>query len=212
MTDLLLTLIKGVPATLALTGGGFAIGATLGVPLVLMRRSHNRFLRWAARGFIDVARGIPPVVWLFIIFFGLGTGLVRLTSLQAGIIGLGLVSSAYLAEIYRGGFMALHKGQIEAATALGMPATDILRYVSAPQVLRVSVPPMATFFVGLLKDSTVASTIGVRDVMMYTSQAAQAQSGGFAPFLFAAFLYILLSIPVALFSRVMDKKLRRRLS
>jgi len=212
MMELLLNLLRGVPATIALTAGGFAIGAVLGVPLVLMRKSQRFLPRFLARCFIDVARGIPPVVWLFIIFFGLGTGLIRLTSLQAGIIGLGLVSAAYLAEIYRGGFMALHPGQSEAATALGMPQTDILRFVTAPQVLRVSIPPMATFFVGLLKDSTVASTIGVRDIMMYTSQAAQAQSGGFAPFLYAAVLYILLSVPVALFSRVMDDKLRRRLS
>ncbi|MFS2327602.1 amino acid ABC transporter permease [Brucella sp. H1_1004] len=212
MMDLLLNLLRGVPATLALTAGGFAIGAVLGVPLVLMRKSKRFLPRFLARCFIDVARGIPPVVWLFIIFFGLGTGLIRLTSLQAGIIGLGLVSAAYLAEIYRGGFMALHPGQSEAATALGMPQTDILRFITAPQVLRVSIPPMATFFVGLLKDSTVASTIGVRDIMMYTSQAAQAQSGGFAPFLLAAILYILLSVPVALFSRVMDEKLRGRLS
>ncbi|GLU30120.1 amino acid ABC transporter permease [Brucella sp. NBRC 12950] len=212
MMDLLFNLLRGVPATLALTAGGFAIGAILGVPLVLMRKSQLSLPRILARCFIDVARGIPPVVWLFIIFFGLGTGLIRLTSLQAGIIGLGLVSAAYLAEIYRGGFMALHPGQSEAATALGMPKTDILRFITAPQVLRVSIPPMATFFVGLLKDSTVASTIGVRDIMMYTSQAAQAQSGGFAPFLFAAVLYILLSVPVVVFSRVMDDKLRRRLS
>lgn len=212
MMELLLNLLRGVPATLALTAGGFAIGAILGVPLVLMRKSTHFLPRFLARCFIDVARGIPPVVWLFIIFFGLGTGLIRLTSLQAGIIGLGLVSAAYLAEIYRGGFMALHPGQSEAATALGMPQTDILRFITAPQVLRVSIPPMATFFVGLLKDSTVASTIGVRDIMMYTSQAAQAQSGGFAPFLLAAILYILLSVPVALFSRVMDEKLRGRLS
>ncbi|ANG99120.1 hypothetical protein A8A54_21400 [Brucella pseudogrignonensis] len=212
MMELLLNLLRGVPATLALTAGGFAIGAILGVPLVLMRKSTHFLPRFLARCFIDIARGIPPVVWLFIIFFGLGTGLIRLTSLQAGIIGLGLVSAAYLAEIYRGGFMALHPGQSEAATALGMPQTDILRFITAPQVLRVSIPPMATFFVGLLKDSTVASTIGVRDIMMYTSQAAQAQSGGFAPFLFAAILYILLSVPVALFSRVMDEKLRGRLS
>ncbi|MCI1002996.1 amino acid ABC transporter permease [Ochrobactrum sp. C6C9] len=212
MTDLLLNLLKGLPATIALTVGGFAVGAVLGVPLVLLRRSKSRPVSALARIFIDVARGIPPVVWLFIIFFGLGTGIIRLTSLQAGIIGLGVVSSAYLAEIYRGGFLSLPGGQTEAATALGMRGSDILRFVSAPQVLRVSIPAMATFFVSLLKDSTVASTIGVRDIMMYTSQAAQAQSGGFAPFLIAALIYILLSIPIAFMSRVLDERLRRRLS
>ena len=84
--------------------------------------------------------------------------------------------------------------------------------IRAPQILRVSIPPMATFFVSLLKDSTVASTIGVRDIMMFGSQGAQAAGGGFTPFLFAAALYIALSIPVAFFSRVMDEKLRRNIA
>lgn len=209
MTELLINLLKGVPYTLGVTIGAFVIGVIGGVPLVLMRRSSSRLLRWPARIYIDVIRGIPPVVWLFIIFFGLGNALIKLSSFEAAILGLGLVSAAYLAEIYRGGFLALPKAQGEAASALGMTQTDILRYVMAPQVLQVSIAPMATFFVSLLKDSTVASTIGVRDIMMFGSQAAQASGGGYAPFVLAAALYIILSIPVALFSRLMDDRLRR---
>ncbi|MBC7313719.1 MAG: amino acid ABC transporter permease [Rhizobium sp.] len=209
MTELLLNLLKGVPYTLGVTIGAFVIGMIGGVPLVLMRRSSSRFLRWPARIYIDVMRGIPPVVWLFIIFFGLSSVLIKLSSFQAATIGLGLVSAAYLAEIYRGGFLALPKAQGEAAVALGMSHADILRYVMAPQVLQVSIAPMATFLVSLLKDSTVASTIGVRDIMMFGSQAAQASGGGYAPFVFAAALYIILSIPVAFFSRLMDERLRR---
>lgn len=209
MTELLLNLLKGVPYTLGVTIGAFVIGVFGGVPLVLMRRSSSRLLRWPARIYIDVMRGIPPVVWLFIIFFGLGNVLVKLSSFQAATIGLGLVSAAYLAEIYRGGFLALPKAQGEAAIALGMSHADTLRFVMAPQVLQVSIAPMATFLVSLLKDSTVASTIGVRDIMMFGSQAAQASGGGYAPFVFAAALYIILSIPVAFFSRLMDERLRR---
>ncbi len=212
MAELFLNLLKGVPATLAVTIGAFAIGAVLAMPLVLMRRSESALLRIPARLYIDIVRGIPPVVWLFIIFFGLGSGLIKLTSIQAAMAGLGLVSAAYLAEIYRGGFMALPNGQNAAAVALGMTRTDTLRFVLVPQVLRVSIPPMATFFVSLLKDSTVASTIGVRDVMMFVSQGAQASGGGFAPFLLAAVLYIGMSIPVAFLSRVMDEKLRSRMA
>ena len=212
MAELFLNLLKGVPATLAVTIGAFAIGAVLAMPLVLMRRSESLLLRIPARLYIDVVRGIPPVVWLFIIFFGLGSGVIKLSSIQAAMAGLGLVSAAYLAEIYRGGFMALPNGQNAAAVALGMTRADTLRFVLVPQVLRVSIPPMATFFVSLLKDSTVASTIGVRDVMMFVSQGAQASGGGFAPFLFAAVLYIGMSIPVAFFSRVMDEKLRSRMA
>jgi polar amino acid transport system permease protein len=212
MLELLINLLKGLPATLGVTIGAFVIGMLAGIPLVLMRRSKLAVLRWPARIYIDVMRGIPPVVWLFIIFFGLGNAWIKLGSLEAATLGLGMVSAAYLAEIYRGGFLALPRAQGEAATALGMTSTDIHRFVFAPQVLRVSIPPMATFFVSLLKDSTVASTIGVRDIMMFGSQAAQASGGGYAPFIFAAVLYILLSIPVAFFSRVADERMRRSIS
>ena len=209
MAELLLNLLRGIPQSVGVTVGAFTIGLLLGVPLVLMRRSQLWLLRWPARIFIDVMRGIPPIVWLFIIFFGLGDALIKLTSFQAATLGLGLVSAAYLAEIYRGGFLAVPPGQNETSMALGMTYADTLRFILGPQVLRVSVPPMATFFVSLLKDSTVASTIGVRDIMMASSQAAQASAGGFAPFVFAAAIYILLSIPVAFFSRLMDERLRR---
>lgn len=191
MLDVLLSLLKGIPATLMVTVGAFVLGAIIAVPLVLMRRSRSFPLRLIARVYIDVFRGIPPVVWLFIIFFGIGSGFLRFTSLQAAILGLGLVSSAYLAEIYRGGFLALPLGQSEAAIAMGMTRTDVLRFILGPQVFRVCLPPMATFLVSLLKDGTVASTIGVRDVMMLVSQEAQKAGGGFTPFLFAALLYIL---------------------
>jgi len=210
MIDLIVALLKGIPATLTVTAGAFAFGTIAAVPLVLMRRSHSLLLKIPGRIYIDIVRGIPPIVWLFIIFFGLGNGLLVLSSYQAATIGMGLVSTAYLAEIYRGGFLSVSKGQSDASNALGMTRIDTLRYVLAPQVLRVSVPPMATFLVSLLKDTTVASTIGVRDIMMYASQQAQGGGGSFAPFIFAALLYIALSIPVAVLARAMDERLRLR--
>jgi len=210
MMDLLWSLLRGAPATLIVTFGAFAIGMVAAVPLVLMRRAQSRLLRIPARIYIDVVRGIPPIVWLFILFFGLGGGVVALSSYQAAVVGMGLVSTAYLAEIYRGGFLSLPAGQREAAMALGMTRRDALRDVLAPQVLRVSIPPMATFLVSLLKDTTVASTIGVRDVLMFASQQAQSGGGSFTPFILAALLYILLSIPVAMFARAMDARLRSR--
>ena len=195
-----------------MTLGAFLVGSALAVPLVLMRRSRLLLPRLIARIYVDVLRGIPPIVWLFIIFFGVGNGFVTLNALQAAIVGLGLVSAAYLCEIYRGGFLALSKSQEEASVALGLTRIDTLRFVLAPQVLRVSVPGMATYLVSLLKDTTVASAIGVRDIMLFASQEAQAAGGGFMPFIMAALLYIVLSIPVAYFSRRMDAVMRRRVS
>lgn len=212
MIDLLLSILRGLPATFGVTISAFLIGAVLAIPLVLMRRSRSMLLRLVARVYVDVLRGIPPIVWLFIIFFGIGNGFVTLTAFQAATLGLGLVSAAYLCEIYRGGFLALSKSQEEASVALGLTRLDTLRFILAPQVFRVSIPGMATYLVSLLKDTTVASAIGVRDIMLFASQEAQAAGGGFMPFIMAALLYILLSIPVAYFSRRMDAQMRRRVS
>lgn len=206
--ELLNALVKGIPVTLAVTCGSFALGFVCAIPVTSMRRSKSRIFRTAARVYIDVVRGIPPIVWLFIIFFGVGTQVIELGSMQAAILGMGIVSSAYIAEIYRGGLLALASGQVEAATALGMTPWAKFRHVVAPQVLRVSIPPLATYFVSLLKDTTVASTIGVNDILMLASQEAQGHGGGFAPFVLAAALYILLSAPIGIFSRRMDERLR----
>jgi len=208
ITKLLLAVIQGVPITLVVTGGAFALGFVFAIPVTAMRRSKSLILRTIARMYIDIVRGIPPIVWLFIIFFGVGTQVIELGSMQAAIVGMGVVSSAYIAEIYRGGLLALARGQVEAATALGMTPWDKFRHVVAPQVLRVSIPPLATYFVSLLKDTTVASTIGVNDILMLASQEAQSGGGGFAPFVVAAVLYVLLSAPVGIFSRRMDERLR----
>ncbi|WP_136616588.1 MULTISPECIES: amino acid ABC transporter permease [Mesorhizobium] len=212
MTETLQTLLTGVPWTIAVTSLAFAIGAVLGIPLVLMRRSKSFLLRLLSRTVIDVLRGIPPIVWLFILFFGIGTSAVELNPFEASVIGLGLVSAAYLAEIYRSGFLAVHFGQAEAATALGMSKPDALALILAPQVMRVAIPPATTYLISLLKDSAVASTIGVSDISFRAFQHAQSSGGGLTPFMLAAVLYILLSIPVVWLSRSVDARLRKRVS
>lgn len=212
MIDTIYTLLNGAVTTISVTFGAFLIGVVGGIPLVLMRRSPFWILRLTSRVFVDIARGIPPLVWLFIIFFGVGTKVISLNPFEAATLGLGIVSAAYLAEIYRTGFLALHSGQGEAATALGMTRIDTMSLILGPQVFRVALPPAATYLVSLLKDSAVASTIGVSDILLRASQDAQASSGSLTPFMLAAALYIFLSIPVAWLSRSVDQKLRDRVS
>ena len=125
--------LLGVPMTVLITVLAFALGAVLGVPLALARRSELAALRWVGRFVIDVLRGIPPVVLLFVVYFGVGTGVIKLSSLAAAVIGLGLIAAGYLAEIYRGGLLAVHRGQFESAAALGMDSwTSMSRIMSLP--------------------------------------------------------------------------------
>lgn len=208
--DVLLAILSGVPMTVLITVVAFVIGAILGIPLVLMRRSHIGPLRWLAVAFIEILRGIPPVVWLFIIYFGIGADIRGLTPLTAALIGLGVISGAYLAEIYRGGFNAVASGQWEAASALGMRARSTLVDIVGPQVIRQAVPAAATYGIGLLKDSSVVFVIGVSDIVFHANAQSRLTNDAMGPFLLAAAVYVALTIPTAFVARQINAKLQRR--
>lgn len=203
---------QGILMTLIVTVCAFAIGAVAAVPLALARNSRFTLLRGAARVGIEVVRGVPPLVWLFILYFGIGSGAIRLSSLAAAIIGFGVVTAAYMAEIYRGGLAAISRGQWEAGDALGLSRLAILRDVIGPQVLRVSIPAAAAYAIGLLKDSSIASVIGVQDIVFFANQEASKTADGITPFLFAAGLYIAMTIPCAWLTRRLDARLRKRVA
>ena len=210
--DHLAVVAQGVQMTLLVTVCSFALGAIGGVPLVLARRSRFAALRFAARAVIEVVRGIPPLVWLFILYFGIGSGAIKLDPFTAAIIGFGVVTSAYMAEIYRGGLTAISDGQWEASDALGMTRAATLATVIGPQVLRVSIPAAANYAIGLLKDSSIASVIGVQDIVFFAGQDASQTANGIVPFLWAAALYIAMTIPCAWLTRRLDTTLRKRVA
>ncbi|MGP0224312.1 amino acid ABC transporter permease [Paenarthrobacter sp. NCHU4564] len=203
---------QGVTMTLLLTLSSLLFGALGGVPLVLARRSRFATVRFVARSFIELLRGIPPLAWLFIIYFGIGTGVIELSSFAAAVIGFGLVSSAYVAEIYRGGLTAIHEGQWEASDALGLSRAATLATIIGPQVLRVSIPAAATFAIGLLKDSSVASVIGVQDTIYWAGHESTVTGDAIVPFLWAAGLYVAMTIPCAWATRLLDARLRKRVA
>ncbi|KIA71487.1 hypothetical protein ANMWB30_39900 [Arthrobacter sp. MWB30] len=203
---------QGVTMTLLLTLSSFLLGAIGGIPLALARRSRIPAVRFISRAVIELLRGIPPLAWLFIIYFGIGTGVIELSSFAAAVIGFGLVASAYMAEIYRGGLTAIHEGQWEASDALGLSRGATLATVIGPQVLRVSIPAAATFAIGLLKDSSVASVIGVQDTIYWASHESTVSGDAIVPFLYAAGLYVAMTIPCAWATRLLDSRLRKRVA
>jgi polar amino acid transport system permease protein len=161
---------------------------------------------------IEVLRGIPPIVWLFIIFFGLAPVGIRLSPVTAGILGMGFISAAYLAEIYRGGLAAVNRGQYEASMALGMSSPDMMSRIVGPQVVRVSVPAVATYGIGLLKDTSIAFTIGVNEMLYFANAESRAEADAIGPFLTAGAVYVVLSVISAWGSRSLDARLQRRVA
>lgn len=213
--DAFLAVLRGLPLTLLVTIVAFAFGLVAAAPLALGLRSRILPLAVLCRVIVDLVRGIPIIVWLFILKFGLrfdpDLGSPYLRSVPAAVLGLGLVSTAYLAEIYRGGIQTVPRGQFEAAGALGIGSVTAFFRIIAPQALRTVSPSVATYFIGLFKDSSIASTIIVAE-MVFQAQSYGRQNptvAGILPYVFAGMLYIVLSLPVAWASRKLEARLSR---
>jgi polar amino acid transport system permease protein len=213
MSNYLSTLAQGIGTTLELTALGFGIGCLLGVSLAAARLSRRRALRIPATVYVEFVRGIPALVWLFIIYFGLAQGgYLKVDVIQAGALGLGGIAAAYLSEIFRAAVGAVPRGQWEAAHALGLsPVATIVRVIG-PQAGRVAIPPVGTYLIGLLKDSALVSTIGAQDITFRAYATARDHVlDGAKIFIVAGLIYILLSVPIATFTRSLDRLLTRRL-
>lgn len=210
--EIIFTIALGVPWTIALTAVALIIGMILGIPLCAMRMSKLVLLRMVANTLILTLRAIPPIVWLFFIFFGLDSGIVSFTPFQAAAIGLGLITAANMAEIYRGAMAAIHHGQTEASLALGLTTYHRFFDVIGPQLFRVALPSAASYAIGLLKDSAIASTIGVHEIAFEASHVSQRTFRGLDVYAVAGLLYILLSLPIAWASRWADLHLRARVA
>lgn len=211
MSNVIPFLLTGLVTTVIITIGSFLIGAILGVPIALARLSRIAPLRWLATAFVEIARGIPPIAWMLLLYFGLSR-LVRMPPLLAAVVALGIVAAAYMAENYRAGIKSVSEGQWEAARALGLNSTDAFWRVIAPQGVGVALPPSATFLVGLLKDSAVASVIGVSDIAFQAVTLTQQGNPGLPIFIGAGIVYLLLGIPLAVLARSTDKVVRTRIA
>jgi polar amino acid transport system permease protein len=211
IAELLPAIARGVGLTLYVTGASLLFGGLMGLVLVGAVRSPIAIVKAIATLYINMVRVIPPITWLFLIYFGLPQYALRLSTIQAAIIGFSIIASAFMAEIYRSGLLSIPDGQREAAHALGLSAVTTVGHVITPQAFRVALPAIATYGIGLLKDSALASTIGVREITYYAQQSAKQTHEGLLSFVVAGALYIVISLVVALVSRQVDLRLRRKI-
>lgn len=202
----------GAGNTALLTAISFVIGAVVAIPVTLASRSSILPLRALVRALVQIIRSIPVLVWLFIVFFGLPQEGYSPSPLTAAIITLGVVSAVYLSEIYRGGIAAIDRGQFEASRALGFGRIDTGARIVGPQVFRVVLPTVATYGIGLLKDSALASTIGVVELTFRANAETQTTGKGLTAYAAVGVIYVLIGLPLAVASRRVDSRLRARFS
>ena len=198
--------------TLQLTLAAFVLAVLIGIAVALLRRTRVAPIRWAMVAFVEVGRGTPALVILFLIYFALPDLLpaLSLDSFTAAALGLGLQGGAVLSEIFRAGIDAIDRGQREAGISLGLTPGQTMVDVVAPQAIRVVLPPVGNYAIGLLKDTSIASTIIVPE-MVFQSQSFSRQHPtveGILPYVYAGVLYIVLSLPVAYLARRLDRRLR----
>lgn len=165
------TLVEGVVVTYQVAALAILLASVLGLILALMRLSSRRWVSRLAQAYIELGRTLPLYVFLLWIYFGLSIALgIVLGPMQAGVLALGLISAAYMAEIYRAGLMAVDKGQFEAARALGLSVPYIYGDVVLPQAFRIVLPAAGNQFVGTFKGAAIVSVIGVADLMYYARE------------------------------------------
>ncbi|HLB81438.1 MAG TPA: amino acid ABC transporter permease [Dongiaceae bacterium] len=195
--------------TLKLTASSFLLAVAIGLVVALARISRLRLLRAAALAYIDVVRGTPALVILFLVYFGLGSlGVPWLTfnSFSGAVIGLGIHGGALLAEVFRAGIEALHRGQTEAALSLGMTPAKAMAWIVLPQAARTVLPPVGNYSIGLLKDTAICLLIAAPELM---ARAQDLASSSFLPmhvFVLAGLLYFVMSYPLSLAVRAMEAR------
>jgi polar amino acid transport system permease protein len=197
------SLVSGFGVTILCWGLGGALGLLLGFAITLLNRLPIPPLRWALRAFIEVFRGTPFLMQLFLLYAGGPSIGLKLDATTAGIVGLGLYSSAYFAEIFRAGFSAVPVGQIEAAVSIGMAPFDTLIRVSMPVALIAAVPSIVNMLIVLSKETVVLSIITVPELMYQVqTMAAETFTAFDAIFAMAVFYWLLVEAVSRVGSRV----------
>jgi len=193
--------------TLGLSIISMLIAVILGLILALTRIFGPKLISRLATLFIEVIRGTPLLIQLFIIFYAMPSIGIKLSPFLAAIIGLGVNYSAYEAENYRAGLFAIAKGQMEAAMALGMRRRDALRYIILPQAFRIVIPPMTNDFISLLKDSSLVSVITMVELTKVYNQVASTYFDFLGTGIIVAIIYLLLGLPFIKLSKFAENHL-----
>lgn len=193
----LTTLLGGWPETASVAIGALCFALVFGLVAALLRISRWRLLRFLAACYIELFRGTPALVQLFVIYFGFPDIGFQPSPFQAAIIGLGLNGAAYLAEVYRAGIESIHRGQMEAALTLGMTPIRAMRYIILPQALRTMLPPITNFAIVLLKDTSIVFAVGVVEIMALARNLVTETLQSAAIYLIAGAVYLCMTIPMA---------------
>ena len=206
-SDYLPDLVRGTITSLELTLCIMLISLPCGLLLALAKIGRSKLLRVLASAYIEIIRGTPALLQLFYIYFVLPAFGIRFDPFMAGVIGLSINYSAYLSEVYRAGIVAVPKGQVEAAKALGMSRRKMLRLIILPQAIRMVVPPLGNYCISLFKDTSLVSIVTVKELIFTGQIISSTNFQYFTVFTIIGAIYLGFSYPSALLVRWLERRM-----
>jgi len=208
--DSLPALLEGALNTAYLTFISAAIGLLIGLTLGLFRVSSNYFLRTLAFTYVTILRGLPLLVTLLFLYYGLPSLGIQLTSFAVAIIALSLTNGAYVSEIVRSGIESIEPGQMRAARSLGMSYSLSMKRIILPQALRRVLPPITNEAITLLKNTALVSTIALTDLLRVGVNIMTWKANTFSPFAGVALFYLIMTTTIQTFNVWLEKRYRIR--
>ncbi len=201
------SLLRAAVITLGLSCGAMVLAVGLGVVIATGRLYSGRITQMALTGYVELIRGTPLLLQLFVLYYGMAAA-IRLPAFVAALLGLALNYAAYESEIYRGALLAVPVGQLEASRTLGFTEFQTLRLIRAPQAFRLALAPMTNDFVALLKDSSLVSVLTVVELTKQTQIFATNLGSWLVPGAICAALYLIMSLPLAALARTLERRWR----
>lgn len=206
-------IFEGVKITLQISALGILFGTLIGIIVGLVRSQKPKnpvlwLLYGLATAYVEVVRGTPFLVQLYIMYYGPTYLLdIDLPGMTAGVIALSLNSGAYVAEIARGAIESIDRGQMEAGRSLGLTFGQTMRHIILPQALRRSLPPLANEFASLIKESSVISVLGIADIMFKAKTVGTSHFAVFPALLVAAVYYLVLNTIASILVKLLERRL-----
>ncbi len=198
--------LEGLPMTIAVSFVSMGLGLILGLFLALGRGSDSILLRWPSRIYISFMRGTPILVFLFILYYGFPLIGWTLNAYTAAVLGFGLNSAAYIAEVNRSALNSVPKGQWEASQALGFSYWRTLRMIILPQAVRIAMPPLTNVFLDIVKATSLAAVITVPEMFQKAQIVAGRTFDSMTLYILVALIYWPLCILIAAFQERLERK------
>ncbi|MHC5248611.1 amino acid ABC transporter permease [Enterococcus sp. LJL120] len=194
-------ILSGLSYTIGLAAASFLLGNILGILLTVLGLVKNKVINAIVRVYISFLRGVPALVLLFILYFGLP---YRLNALTAAIICFTLTSSAFIGEIYRGSIVGIDSGQWDAAYALGMPFSKVMRLIILPQAVRISVPALSNVAIDIIKGTSLAAMITIPDIFQKAKIVGGRTFDYMSMYILVALIYWMLCLIIEFFQKRLE--------